>query len=110
MRSGAPGVESGLPDDIRSAPHIYGFNQLLRLFEALNRNRPRLGRSTRPGQDALRLAQEPAVVHAPASIAGLEPGRDGRPDRLHVHVFGLFGPDGPLPPPCAASSTCSTTA
>ena len=90
-------LSSGLPDAIRQAPHVYGFNQLLRLFEAVNRNRPRLGRSMRPSQDAIRLGQEPSVVHAPASLAGLEPGKEGRPDRLLVHLFGLFGPDGPLP-------------
>ena len=45
----------------------------------------------------MRLAQEPSVTHAPASLAGYEPGADGRRDRLLVHFFGLFGPDGPLP-------------
>lgn len=88
---------SGLPAEVRHAPHAYGFNALLRLFEALNRDRPRLGRSLRPAQDAIRLGQEPAVVHTPGSLAGFEPGEDGRPDRLVVHLFGLFGPDGPLP-------------
>lgn len=92
-----PDTSSGLPDQVRAAPHAYGFNALLRLFEALNRHRPRLGRSLRPSQDAIRLGQEPAVVHTPASLAGFEPGEDGRPDRLIVHLFGLFGPDGPLP-------------
>lgn len=88
---------SGLPAAVQDAPHAYGFHALLRLFEAINRTRPRLGRSRRPAQDAIRLGQEPAVVHAPASLAELIRGEDGRPDRLMVHLFGLFGPDGPLP-------------
>lgn len=92
-----PAPPSGLPDAARTQPHVFGFHALLRLFEALNPTRPRLGRSHRPAEDALRLGQEPAVTHAPASIAGFEPGQDARPDRLLVHMFGLFGPDGPLP-------------
>ena len=88
---------SGLPAAVLAAPHAYGFHALLRLFEAINHARPRLGRSRHPGQDAIRLGQEPSVVHAPASLAGFERGENGRPDRLLVHIFGLFGPDGPLP-------------
>ncbi len=95
---GAPKpLASNLPDRVRTAPYAQGFHALLREFEALNPGRPRLGRSLRPSQDAIRLGQEPGVTHAPASIADFEPGRDGRPDRLIVHLFGLFGPDGPLP-------------
>ncbi len=88
---------SGLPAAVLAAPHAYGFHALLRMFEAINHARPRLGRSRRPAEDAIRLGQEPSVVHAPASLAGFERGQDGRPDRLLVHIFGLFGPDGPLP-------------
>ena len=69
----------------------------MRLLEAGHRDRPRLGRSVRPSQDAVRLAQEPSVQFAPATLASLEPAFAGRPVRLLVHFFGLFGPDGPLP-------------
>ncbi len=92
-----PPLASNLPDQLRTAPHTFGFHALLRLFEARNRSRPRLGHGVRPSDDSIRLGQEPIVTHAPASLAGFEPGQDGRPDRLLVHVFGLFGPDGPLP-------------
>ena len=88
---------SGLPAAVQEAPHAYGFHALLRLFEALNRAHPRLGRSRRPAQDMIRLGQEPSVVHAPASLAAFIHGEGGRADRLLVHLFGLFGPDGPLP-------------
>jgi type VI secretion system protein ImpH len=88
---------SGLPPAVEEAPHRFGFHALLRLFEARNPSRPRLGRSLRPAQDTIRLGQEPSVTHTPASLAGLEPGQGGLPDRLLVHLFGLFGPDGPLP-------------
>lgn len=82
---------------LTTAPHEYEFYQVMRLLEALHAKRPRFGRSARPSDDILRLAQEPSVTHAPASLAGYEKGVDGRPDRLLVHFFGLFGTDGPLP-------------
>ena len=78
-------------------PHAYGFFAIMRLLEAIHADRLRFGRSGRPGEDAVRLAQEPSVAHAPASLAGWEEGAEGNPDRLLVHFFGLFGPDGPLP-------------
>jgi type VI secretion system protein ImpH len=78
-------------------PWLLGFYQAMRLAEATHRGRPRLGRSTRPAQDAVRLAQDPSVQFAPAMLAGMEAAADGMPARLLVHFFGLFGPDGPLP-------------
>jgi type VI secretion system protein ImpH len=86
-----------LPPGLGDAPHKFGFFAVMRLLEALNPRRPRFGRSVRPAQDLLRLGQEPSVSHAPSSLAAFEPGSGGKADRLLVHVFGLFGPDGPLP-------------
>ena len=90
-------VAETLPERLRHAPHGFSYFVIMRLLEALHPNRPRFGRSSRPVQDVLRLGQEPAVSHAPASVAGFESGTEGRPDRLVVHFLGLFGPDGPLP-------------
>ena len=100
--SDAPGARARpasatLAERLRDQPHEYAFFAAMRLLEAAHRGRPRFGHSKRPAQDALRLAQEPSVTHAPAMLAGYEPGADGRPDRLLVHFLGLFGPDGPLP-------------
>jgi type VI secretion system protein ImpH len=93
----APGTAARLMASLAEAPWRFGFFALMRLFEAAHADAPRLGRSVRPAQDRLRLGQEPSVTHQPAAIAGLERGEEGRPDRLMVHFFGLFGPDGPLP-------------
>jgi type VI secretion system protein ImpH len=82
---------------LAAAPWEYGFYQAMRRLEALYRDRPRFGHSARPAQDAVRLAQEPSVTFAPSTLAGWEPADGGRPARLLVHFFGLFGPDGPLP-------------
>jgi type VI secretion system protein ImpH len=82
---------------LRDTPQKFSFFAVMRLLEALHPDRPRFGQSIRPDQDVLRLGQEPSVIHAPAALAGFEAGGDGKPDRLRVHFFGLFGPDGPLP-------------
>lgn len=82
---------------LAESPSAHGFYQTMRMLEALAPERPRLGRSSRPKQDALRLAQEPSAIFAPSNLAAFEPGTEDRPHRLLVHFFGLFGPDGPLP-------------
>jgi type VI secretion system protein ImpH len=44
----------------------------------------------------VRLGQDPDLAFAPAPLASFEM-REGRPPRLQVRLFGLFGPNGPLP-------------
>lgn len=82
---------------LERAAFRFDFFQLLRRFESLNPHRPRLGNSIKAADDPLRLGQEPATIFAPATIAGVEAGTDGRPLRLLVHFLGLLGPNGPLP-------------
>jgi type VI secretion system protein ImpH len=100
--SSAPDLATELLAQLAEAPWEHGFYQAMRRLEAQYRDRPRFGDSVRPAQDAVRLAQEPSVVFAPATLAALEPAQDGpaqdhRAARLLVHFFGLFGPDGALP-------------
>lgn len=78
-------------------PAAFDFFHLLRQVDALSPGRPRLGTSAVPAEDALRIGQAPALTFAPAPLAALEPGDDGRPACLATHLFGLFGPNGPLP-------------
>ena len=65
----------------------FSFYAIMRQLEAVHPENPRFGRSVRPKQDALRLAQEPSVAHVSSALSGFEPGDEGR----------AFGPDGPLP-------------
>jgi type VI secretion system protein ImpH len=93
--------EGGMPPDLRgrlsAAPWNFGFYQIMRRLEALHRDRPRFGRSTRPMQDPVRLGQEPSLTFAPSTLAQWESEDGERAARLLVHFFGLFGPNGPLP-------------
>lgn len=92
-----PGRAEALRARLLEGVHRFSFFAVMRLLEAVHPDRPRFGQSHRPDQDAVRLGQEPSVVHAPAGLAGFDAGTDGKPDHLRVHFFGLFGPDGPLP-------------
>ena len=94
---GLPETGDALLARLRESPYQFGFFALMRLMETRFPKLPRLGQSLRPKDDKIRLAQEPSVIHAPGAIAGYEAGADDNPDRLLVHFFGLFGPEGPLP-------------
>jgi type VI secretion system protein ImpH len=77
-------------------PHRFDFYQTLRRIECLEPDRPRLGRGPRPVDEPVRLGQDPDLSFAPASLASLEL-RSGQRPRLLVRLFGLLGPNGPLP-------------
>lgn len=82
---------------LEKKPYACGFYPTMRALECLHADKPRLGRSARPADEPIRLAQEPALDFAPAGLSAFEPGKDGRPWRLSVRFFGLLGPNGPLP-------------
>lgn len=69
----------------------------LRVIEAEFADRPRLGESKRPREDAVRILQSAEVAFPTSTIEALAPPDAGRPGRLTNRFFGLFGPMGPLP-------------
>ncbi|HEY6359562.1 MAG TPA: type VI secretion system baseplate subunit TssG [Vicinamibacterales bacterium] len=82
---------------LAAVPYRHDFYQALRRLECLYPDKPRWGRALRPGDEPVRLGQEPDLAFAPAPLAALETGESGKPPRLQVRLFGLFGPNGPLP-------------
>ncbi|HET9358200.1 MAG TPA: type VI secretion system baseplate subunit TssG [Vicinamibacterales bacterium] len=78
------------------APYRFDFYQALRRLECLHDGKPRWGEALRPVDEPVRLGQEPDVSFAPAPLASFGAADDG-PPRLQVRLFGLFGPNGPLP-------------
>ncbi len=78
-------------------PTRFNFQRAMRILDAAHPDRPRLGESKRPGQDAVRLEQECSLAFPTSTIADFEEGGDGKPARLTTRFFGLFGPNGPLP-------------
>jgi len=82
---------------LQKQPYRFGFSPTMRRFECASRNKPRPGRSLGIKDDMIRLGQEPSTAFAPSTLARFTPAEGGRPPRLSVNFFGLFGPNGPLP-------------
>ncbi|CAN5907443.1 type VI secretion system baseplate subunit TssG [soil metagenome] len=78
-------------------PWKHDFRMALRRVETLFPHLPRLGTAARPSDEPLRLGHTPAMDFAPAALSAFTPGTQGRPPRLDVRFFGLFGPNGPMP-------------
>jgi type VI secretion system protein ImpH len=94
-RSG-PG-DLSLFDRLVEDPEKHHVFQALRVIEAAFKDAPRLGESSRPREDRVRLGQEAELAFPPSTIAAFKPPVAGRPARLTNRFFGLFGPQGPLP-------------
>jgi type VI secretion system protein ImpH len=78
-------------------PYRHDFYETMRRLECLYASRPRWGTALRPVDEPVRLGQDPDLSFAPAPLSSFEVGHDGRPPRLQVLLFGLLGPNGPLP-------------
>ena len=81
---------------VASEPYRFDFYRTLRQIEAIHPQLPRLGEAVRPADEPVRIAQPPELTFAPASLHSVEFAPDGRP-RLMQRIFGLIGPQGPLP-------------
>lgn len=82
---------------LEEAPHKFNFFQALRLIEAANPGMDKLGKSSRPGGDPVRLGQQPSLAFTPSMLAMFREGGGDKADYLSGYFFGLFGPNGPLP-------------
>jgi type VI secretion system protein ImpH len=84
-------------DALASEPHRYDFYQVMRRLECAHPELPRWGMALRPRDEPVRLGQDPELTFAPAPLSTFTLGSDGRHARLAVRLFGLLGPNGPLP-------------
>jgi len=82
---------------LAEAPYRHDFYQTLRRLECLYSEKPRWGRALRPVDEPVRFGQDPDLSFAPSPLASFEAGVEGKPPRLQVRLFGLLGPNGPLP-------------
>lgn len=87
----------GLFAALAETPYAFDFYQTLRRLECLFAEKPRVGEALRPIDEPVRFGQEADVSFAPAPLASFEPAREGHPPRLQVRLFGLLGPNGPMP-------------
>jgi type VI secretion system protein ImpH len=83
--------------ELEQHPERFEFHQALRLLEALDPDAPRIGRAVSVRQEGVVFGQPPELSFPSSSLAAYESRGPGRPDRLDVRCFGLFGPNGALP-------------
>lgn len=86
-----------LQESLAQQPHVYELFEALRRLECAFPERARLGRSTRPAEDPVRLRQTPSLAFAPRSIDRFSAQAGEREAELHTFELGLFGPHAPLP-------------
>lgn len=86
-----------LEEALRDRPFDFEFFEAMRRLECAYPEHPRLGHSTKPAEDPVRLAHAATLEFPARSIERFEPAADGSPGRLHGLFLGLFGPNGPLP-------------
>lgn len=75
----------------------FDFYQAVRLLENAYPERPRVGESMVPRDDAVRFTQRPELVFHPNTLGAFTQGAQGQAPQLAVNFFGLLGPQGPLP-------------
>lgn len=91
------GADLSRLEPLRQSPQSFHIFQAMRLIEAAHADRPRLGRSRRPSQDPVRLAQNPELAFPGSTISAFSEDPETGQGRLTQQVFGLFGPQGALP-------------
>jgi type VI secretion system protein ImpH len=82
---------------LQERPGDFDFFEAIRQLECAHPAWPRLGESTKPSEDFVRLCHAPSLAFAPRAIDRYEPAAGGRPARMHGLFFGLFGANAPLP-------------
>jgi type VI secretion system protein ImpH len=82
---------------LAAEPYQHDFYRVMRRLECLFAEQPRWGRAKRPENEPIRLGQEPSVAFAPSSLASYSPGSDRARPKLRIQLFGLLGPNGPMP-------------
>jgi type VI secretion system protein ImpH len=73
------------------------FFQAVRLLENAHPDKPRVGASLRPRDDAVRFGQDPSLAFEPTAVRGFTPANARAHARMAVNFIGLLGPNGPLP-------------
>jgi type VI secretion system protein ImpH len=82
---------------LEESPYKHDFFMTLRRLESMHPDKPPFGTAARPGEEPVRLGQEPTLAFAPSTVASFRTGGKDRPHRLQSFFFGLFGPNAPLP-------------
>ncbi|MES9831279.1 MAG: type VI secretion system baseplate subunit TssG [Candidatus Thiodiazotropha sp. LLP2] len=96
-KAGSEKNSLGLFDRLQQSPYRFDFYQAMRRLECAYPEEPRLSQSRHANRDKIRLGQDPTMAFQPSTLSSFRQGKGGKPPRLGVYFFGLFGPNGPLP-------------
>ena len=79
-------------------PFKHDFYLAMRMLDSFSEG-SRLGYALRPGEDPVRLRQEPSMAFAPASVSAFSFADDSATSKpsMSVRFFGFLGPNGALP-------------
>lgn len=80
----------------RASAPLADWFAVVRRLECAFGDHPRIGRSRRAADDAVRFAHPPSLDFAPAAVLGVDALADGRA-RVRSAALGLWGPNGALP-------------
>lgn len=99
MRTAADRLEErrAFERELAEQPFRHDFYATLRRIECLYADKPRIGQAARPADEPVRLGQDASLSFAAAPIAAFRAGDGQRPPRLTQRIFGLLGPNGPMP-------------
>jgi type VI secretion system protein ImpH len=84
-------------EELEKAPWEFDFHLALRRLDRAYPDRPSTGSAHSPGEEPIRLGQDPSLAFAPAAIQAFQSPRSGSPGRMRLAFLGLFGTQGPLP-------------
>ena len=84
-------------DDLRTDPGELRDVDFFQLLRVLERGGGRFGRGTDPADEPARLGQAVRLNFSTRDVAQVTRGGPGKPLKVEVELFGLLGPEGPLP-------------
>jgi type VI secretion system protein ImpH len=83
-------------ESLEKEPWRFDYFAVLRQFERMFAELPRIGDSTSRRDELVRLGQDPFMEFPAANLARVSR-QDGKPPTVYVKYMGLLGPQGPLP-------------
>src|SRR5690242_20297797 len=89
-------MPAGLLHELEAEPWRFDYFAVLRQFERVHADQPRIGESATLREEFLLLGQDPFMEFPASNLARVE-NVDNKPLRLFVKYMGLLGPQGALP-------------
>ena len=81
---------------LEAEPHRFDFFGVMRELERSAPEKPKIGQSTVPAQDIVKLGQDPFLEFSDTNIEAVEQRAGGVPN-VRTRFLGFFGPQGALP-------------